>query len=277
MIAREEIFSYRDTARILQRERDFVYLLPHPALRGQISNYTVTFPRPALLSAHYTVLPHGSATLVLSQGQQGFQSDLFGPLTKPCTVGERANQWERLLIVEFQPAGLAAFTRVSQRELTDRVVPFAAVHPALNRLLLEALAAATSLDELVARLDRCLGAALSPTCPAALQAAVGAVIARGGSVPQRELSAAACYSPRHLSRLFAAHLGLGPKTFSRLVRVNRVLRLLQNPRCSITRAAGETAFCDPSHLIRDFQAICGLTPQAYRDNMSDFYSEIAKF
>ncbi len=38
-----------------------------------------------------------------------------------------------------------------------------------------------------------------------------------------------------------------------------------------------TGFYDMPHFIHEFKSICGITPQKYQDNMSDFYSEIAKF
>ena len=112
------------TDRILLRENDFVYILPHPLLRRQISNYTVTFPNKEIISDNYTVIPHGSATLVFSRGGSDLSSNLFGPLTKPCMVGRLANQYDMLLIIEFQPAGLSAFTGINQKELADQRIPF---------------------------------------------------------------------------------------------------------------------------------------------------------
>ena len=44
MIDQKDIQAFRDTGRVLLRGNDFIYLLPHQALRRYISNYTVTFP-----------------------------------------------------------------------------------------------------------------------------------------------------------------------------------------------------------------------------------------
>ncbi len=277
MIDQKDIQAFRDTGRVLLRGNDFIYLLPHQALRGYISNYTVTFPGKGVLSGRYTVLPHGSATLVFSQDGRGWHGELFGPLTKPCPVGARANQCALLLIVEFQPAGLYALAGLDQKELADRIFPLSLVAPALNRLLLQALESAGDLADWVGRLDRHLWENLSVSYPAALQNAVKMTVQSAGGISTKDLSAAVYYSQRHLGRIFETCLGMNVKTFSRLVRVNKAIRLLRRPRCSAACACRETGFYDLPHFIHDFQSVCGLTPRQYRDHMSDFYNEIAKF
>lgn len=77
--------------------------------------------------------------------------------------------------------------------------------------------------------------------------------------------------------MFEQYLGMNTKTFSRMIRINKAIRLMQNPKRNITGISYETGFYDLPHFIHDFKSVCGMTPQEYRSNMSDFYSEIAKF
>lgn len=70
---------------------------------------------------------------------------------------------------------------------------------------------------------------------------------------------------------------MGIKSFARLVRVNKAIRVLRKPQRSLTQVYLQAGYCDLSHFIHDFKSICGITPQEYRDNVSDYYSEIAKF
>ena len=277
MIIKKEIQAFNETYRILLRENDFIYILPHLGLRCQISNYTVTFPNKNIITDNYTVIPHGSATLVFFYDKSGLRSNLFGPITKPCIVGGDANQCDMLFIIEFQPAGLYAFTGINQKELVNQTIPFEIINPALNRLILEVIESTNSLNELIAKLDRLLLGNLHINYPSALQIATGMMIENTGNLSYQELLASVYYSERHLNRIFDQYLGMNIKTFSRMVRVNKAIRLMQNSQCSITCAGYETGFYDLSHFIRDFKDICGMTPQEYRNNMSDFYSEIAKF
>lgn len=277
MIAKKEIQTFNEANRILLRANNFVYILPNPILRDQISNYTLTFPNKDIISDGYTIIPHGSATLVFSYDRSGLHGDLFGPITKPCVVGSLANQCDMLLIIEFQPAGLSAFTGVNQKELANQTVPFELINSALNRLILEALESINHLNELIAKLDRLLFENLHNAYPSALRIATKMMLETTGNISCKELSASVYYSERHFNRIFEQYLGMSTKAFSRMVRINKAIRLMQNPQSKITRASFEMGFYDLSHFIHDFKSVCGMTPQEYRNNMSDFYSEIAKF
>lgn len=277
MIVKKDIHTFNETARILLREDNFVYILPHPALRDQISNYTITFPSKALLSDNYTVIPHGCATLVFSDNRRALDGNLFGPMTKPRMVGGHANQCDMLVIIEFQPAGLSAFTGIHQKELANQIISFEIIHSALNRLISEVLERARSLDELIAHLDRILLDNVYAKCPSELKMATDMMMKSAGNISCKELAASVYYSERHLGRIFQNYFGMSIKTFSRLVRINKAIRLMQNPHYHLTYTCCETGFYDLPHFIHDFKSACGLTPQEYQNRMSDFYNAIAKF
>lgn len=133
------------------------------------------------------------------------------------------------------------------------------------------------LDELIACLDRLFLENLYIAFPSELRISTRMMIENTGNISCKQLSASVYYSERHLNRIFEQYLGMNIKTFSRMVRINKAIRLLKNPQCSITCASDETGFYDLPHFIHDFKSVCGMTPQEYRNNMSDFYSEIAKF
>lgn len=263
--------------RVLAKADDFTYLLPHYALQGLISNYSITFPNKTMFTNNYTVIPHGSATLVFSFDGKNLYGDLFGPATKPCSVGRRANQFNMLFIVEFQPAGLYTFTGINQRELTDYTVNFELVNVMLFRLISKALENAKSINELIACIDQIMLVSLNRCYPAELDSTKQLIINSMGNISIKKLSDSAFYSERHLNRIFDRYLGMSVKTFSRLVRINKAIRLLRNPCNSIIKTCILTGFYDLPHFIHDFKSVCGFTPQEYRCNMSDFYNEIAKF
>ena len=277
MITKEDILKFSETHRVLVCAKDFIYLLPHPKLRNWISNYTITFPGKSMISDNYTVIPHGSATLVFSFDGSALYSNLFGPSSKPCMVGSHANQFDMLFIIEFQPAGLYAFTGDKQKELADQTIAFELVNAKLNTSLAQTLYSARNMNELITHLDHLLLSNLHGVCPCELSLATQLIIDNMGNISSKELSGCVYYSERHLSRIFDQCMGMSVKSFSRLVRINKTIRLLHNPRHSITYACHSTGYYDLSHFIHDFTSACGITPQEYRSNMSDFYSQIAKF
>lgn len=108
---------------------------------------------------------------------------------------------------------------------------------------------------LLARLD----------CERGLHPAVaqGLVMLRQGA-EVRAAVAASGYSHRHFIRLFEAQVGAGPKTYARLLRLQCVLQLAQNPAHSWATVAAEAGYADQAHLTRELTALTDLTPGAYR-------------
>ena len=278
MITENDIHAYNEKYRTLVKADGFIYLLPHEALKNWISNYTITFPREGMMSDDYSVIPHGCVTLVFSFDGNRTSGNLFGPATKPACVGSAANRSLLLFIVEFQPAGYYAFSGMPQNELTDRVIDFEIIYPAFNRLMTRQIEMAADIYSLIAEIDRLFLAHLKIAFYSnEFSLANQMIVDSGGRVSVKELSQNIFFSERHLGRIFNEYMGVNMKAFSRLVRVNKAIRLLRRPHFSITQAYLQTGYYDMPHFIHDFKSICGITPQEYRDNLSDFYSEIAKY
>ncbi len=277
MISKNDILSFEKTDYVLNSGDDFIYHLPHLELRNWISNYTITFPHKNMMTDDYTVIPHGSATLVFYCDSKGMHSDLFGPSMKPIAVGKKASQCDMIFIIEFQPAGLSVFIDMKQKELIDKIISFNEVNIELNNLIIEALYNSNSIMDLINIIDDILLINQNSICPLELKLSIKRIIENLGNISSKDLSEELFYSERQLNRIFNKYLGMNIKSFSRLVRVNKAIRLLNDPQNSITDICNLSGFYDLSHFIHDFSSICGITPHEYRNNMSDFYSEIAKF
>ena len=282
MIKKSDIEKYKDTNRILIQEKNVcIYVLPHISLKQYISNYTITFPQSAIstnaITENYTVLPHGSATLVIEVVTDNISIDLSGPATIPDVVGASAIQKEILVIVEFQPAGLFALTGITQTELTDKAIPLDLIDPILNGLIREIIEKSDSIEMLVSELDTIFYKSCKHPYSSQMKSAIYEIIKYSGVLPIKNVSQNLHYSERQLGRIFNQHLGTSPKLFSRLVRINYALRLLRNTTKTIETISGLTGYHDSSHFFRDFKSVCEITPKEFRLKMSDFYNEINKF
>lgn len=105
-------------------------------------------------------------------------------------------------------------------------------------------------------------------------AAVGTLLATP-SVSVTELAGKACLSPKQFGRIFSNYVGMMPKEYSRIVRFQKSLWLLQNHHRDYAGIAYECGYSDQSHFIRDFRHFCGLTPRElteYQTPYSDLYS-----
>ena len=277
MIDKKSLKDISESREILIQGEDFAYLSPCAPLTNFISNFTISFLHESTISDDYTIMPHGSVTLVLFNDNTGAHSFLFGPTTKPQRVGDIANRCGVIFIIEFQPAGFFPFTEISQKELADKILPFSFVDNQLDKTLRSIFAASSSVDELLLASEALLISRIRFQYPVEFALAVRTIIQMEGALTTEDLSHQIFYSSRHLNRLFNLYLGMSIKSFSRLVRINKSIRLLNERTNTLDFVCERQGYYDVSHFVKDFKIVCGMTPQTYRSNMSDFYSEIAKF
>ena len=72
--------------------------------------------------------------------------------------------------------------------------------------------------------------------------------------------------PADASGPFARDLGIRPKVYARIVRLNAVLATLDDAeRARAVDLALEAGYFDQAHLLRDFRILAGRTPRAGRE------------
>ncbi|ELR68150.1 Transcriptional regulator, AraC family [Fulvivirga imtechensis AK7] len=67
-------------------------------------------------------------------------------------------------------------------------------------------------------------------------------------------------SPRQLRRVFQFYIGDTAKTFSKVVRFQKVLSSMSIQRLSHSKACYEAGYYDQAHFIKDFKTLYGVTP-----------------
>ncbi len=72
-------------------------------------------------------------------------------------------------------------------------------------------------------------------------------------------------SPRTLQRWFAAHVGLPPRRYLRLLRFQRAFETAPG-QSSLADHAAETGFADQAHMAREFRELAGTSAGAARRN-----------
>lgn len=183
--------------------------------------------------------------------------------------------------VRFEAGALAECTGIPARTLVDRLPALDEIEPGLARGLAEELAEPRVGEDWRAVLDRRLGAAFDAHRGARIAAraeparrtiagAVARLRATGGCVGVAELARAANLSPRQLERCFRERVGLGPKTFARLVRFQRALGLLRGPRASLARVAAQAGYYDQAHMVRDFRQFAEASPSRFLATEPEF-------
>lgn len=169
-----------------------------------------------------------------------------------------------LVSVDFTLGGAAAFFGMPLDEARDELVNLDQLWgrdgAELRERLLEAASPAAKLRVVESILLRRLRRRGEPD--AALRCAAP-LLARG--VPVSEVASRVGLLPRTLVRRFRASVGLTPKRYSRVRRLQRVVGSIGDARnadwCALAATYG---YVDQAHLIHDFRALTGITPTAYR-------------
>jgi AraC-like DNA-binding protein len=106
------------------------------------------------------------------------------------------------------------------------------------------------------------GDAPAPASTAARRA-VDLVLEARGQIRIEDLARRLDWNARRLERSFLRDLGIRPKLFARIVRLNAVLaRLGHDEREAAVDLALDAGYFDQAHLLRDFRALAGRTPRA---------------
>ncbi len=82
------------------------------------------------------------------------------------------------------------------------------------------------------------------------------------SMAVSSLADIACLSKRQYERIFGETVGMNPKEYSRVVRFQKAMWIMQKGERNFAGIAAECGFSDQSHFIRDFKSMSGNTPQA---------------
>ncbi len=186
--------------------------------------------------------------------------------------------------VRFRLGGLAPFSAITLRDVTDRTPRPEEVLGPGARALEDALRAEADLDAQAAALDAFFVAALTraPQLEGFARALEHATEA-GGRASVEEMADAAGVSSRHLDRLFARYLGVPPKTLARVLRFQRALgALMREPEGTLADVAASAGYFDQAHFIKDFRRMTGGVPRGYRGyypphGPSDFAPNVVVF
>ena len=205
------------------------------------------------------VLPDGCSDIILGVG------NVPGPIAvgtmRTAAIHELSGHVD-MLGVRFHPGCSLPFIGIPLSELTDQRVPLDELW-GREALALGEPSVAPLECALIERLRRWMRDA-SADEPLAVRAIALLRYSRGGA-RIRDVAAALGVGERRLERAFDRSVGVSPKVFGRVMRLRRVVnRIARAPRAaSWTSIALDAGYADQSHLIREFRALTGLTPERY--------------
>ena len=194
------------------------------------------------------ILPDGCVDVLEKEGGLW----VVGPMTCAKWVTLSASPVRGL---RLRPAMVRAWLGISPEELLDVVVSARELPVLRNMHHLEEVA---PLLREVSRPSR-IGRAIDVLC-------------QTPNVRIDELAKSLELSQRHLRRLFTVEVGLSPKVFARVQRLQALIRKLPNQRRgSLADLAYDAGYADQAHMSREVKTLSGIRPTQLLRLMSDLF------
>jgi len=254
----------------------FLTLPPGPALAGWVARHQIIrlrfpvgepapikpyWPRPACALAFY---PRDREALVDPAGRATIKprTALIG---QPTELTRRAGGADFCVYqIEFEPGALRQLVGLSMAELTDQTLDAEAVFPDL-RAVADQIAEAATAEAMIAAAETWLASRVA-ACrrdPDGVDWAASQLI-QGASGSLDRLARRIDLGPRGLHRAFRDRLGVSPKLFARIARLDRLIRARNaDPAADWLSLAVGAGYYDHQHMARDFRDLCGTGPSDF--------------
>jgi AraC-like DNA-binding protein len=192
-----------------------------------------------------------------------------------CTIrGPRTHRKYRIEISEdficfsirFKPTGIYQLLGIPMSEFCDQAIDASLLKPAAFTAITEQLMACEDLHDCVMLIEPFLLSLLSHSHRSAASIDQLATLIRNATPAGRmsELYKDIPVSGRHLERNFIKEIGVTPKTYSNLLRFEKVMQAKKDrPSETWSSIAYEFNYFDQMHLVKDFKKYLNISPGAF--------------
>lgn len=190
------------------------------------------------------------------------QSWLKGMFSTP--VMFEAEQDSTVLCIQFEPFGLSGLLGIPAIEYSESFVPSDLIFGSSINTLREQLFETSSFNEKIILVENYLENKFKTTT---LKKTLVETIIKNQKFTSMSLSnfkENTGYSKKHIIGKFKEQVGLTPKSYQRLLNINKAIVLLSKyEHSNYTHIAHDCGFYDQSHFIKNFKLITGITPKNY--------------
>jgi AraC-like DNA-binding protein len=244
--------------------------------------WTVSWRLPAGTTHRQDVVPSPSVNITIGRtpppsadpppGPYPLHADVFGVSRARIPRMLSDTGWN--VAAKTTVGGFGALVGIPVAELTDRVQPIAGLLD-LPADIADQLERLPSQAARAQRLADLLTAVAESADPHRIELAreIGSIASRAETDRSirrvGDLARPAGYTVRTLQRLFKEYVGVSPSWVIRRWRLLDAAELARDgQRVDWAEMAAELGYADQSHLVRDFRAVLGTTPQAYARSTS---------
>jgi AraC-like DNA-binding protein len=190
---------------------------------------------------------------------------VVGQMIEPVMLAPGADA--AVAAIRLRPAAARSLLGFSLDEVVGRFLDLEQLFPSAA-VLHERLAEAPSDTARLGVLEEWLLTLRYRSVRRDIEGAVSTVQRSGGRATIETLASLTGTGLRQLERQFREDVGLAPKAFSRIVRLQGALRRIREglPLCDVAVACG---YYDQAHMTRDFRQLAAISPGAWQHHSGD--------
>lgn len=189
----------------------------------------------------------------------------IGGLHQSAFILKPTNQQTRLLSIQFKPVCSRYFIPDPLYLFKNQVVDLREVFSTSTLDQLKQIDLSVSVEQFLPKLEAFLLSVFQKRNYSPIETSVALLHQNGGFTRIEQLAEQACLSAAQFRKRFREEVGLSPKEYSKVVRINTVIRRLNNnpEPVRFTDLAYQSGYFDQSHFIKDFQSVMGTTPRQF--------------
>lgn len=168
------------------------------------------------------------------------------------------------IVVEFKPNTAKYFISEKLNAFQNAVVDINDIWGKSARILSQKIDR-EKLDECkLEHIENFLLQQLITSKKSVIDTALHEITLANGFVKIKELSNNAALSLAQFRKRFNEEVGISPSQYSKIVRVNTALKMIEENTKSFTDLTYTLGYYDQSHFIKDFKNVVGLSPKTYQ-------------
>ncbi|MNB90302.1 DNA-binding transcriptional regulator ChbR [compost metagenome] len=210
------------------------------------------------------VIPEGCMSLVICCYPDAPSANICGTLFKG-RQGFFVRSECEYFVIRFLPGYAEHFFRYPIGEFSELEIPVGDVIPNAAELL-ERVALRKTFHERVRAFEGFYQTYIGPQLevPRLIAYLTDQIICSRGTLHVNDLSKDTGYSSRYMIKAFERYIGASPKLFSRIIRFQHVLELLEMKDYKKTlEQIFELGYFDQNHFIKEFKEFSLTTPKKY--------------
>lgn len=214
------------------------------------------------------ILPDGCMDIIFIIDNKGVKSYVIGII--PSVEGLYVGKNKHIIGIRFRPGGILQFLPVIPEEMKYSQIPLEMFFIESKQLYDEL----HNTNNFINRVDLIMKFLIKRmrefNCKDNLiHSCVNKIVFSKGMESVNELSDSTKYSTRYINKLFHKYLGLSPKTFSEIVRLQHTINYITNNQCNLLEIPYCCGYFDQSHMNRSFNKYLKISSKQVKEN--DFF------